>query len=177
MKRIKLNKIIKSNGKNILKKDGKIIRVKKTPKRIKNKFKLDFNEIRHGWTSIFISNNKILSIVMHGSGVFNPMWNLPEILERVSKKKNAVWIVDQEGFDGKVRIKQLGCGLIAVETEELRHKDRRKFVKKEVIYSKKQFLKEFKSKLIKFEKENKKEISVDFYDFSFDIQRIKNLKV
>lgn len=138
-----------------------------------NTFKINLGNASCGWMNISIFNNGILSISMSGTSVFNPLEELPTLLKDLSLNKNVEWEVDQEGYDGLIKFKQIGRGLIQVTTEDLR--DNPQYYETINIYSKKQVIKEFITKLIEFEKENKEEMIDEYYDFNFDIEKIKKM--
>jgi len=137
------------------------------------KIKLMFGKPIHGWLPFNIYCNNILTMEVRCSGVFNPFQDYVDFIEKISKRNGKFeFIIEKEGIIGKIKVVNKNKVLI-MTTETLSN---RFLLRKRVsIINRKQFINELSSKLIKAYLENKKEMKNEFYDFSFDVKKLKNI--
>lgn len=142
------------------------------------KIKSFFGKPSCGWLSVQLNDDKQPFLYASASYAFDPFPDLVNILYDLtfSKKIKYELIIDQEGYDSVIKIKNRNKN-VYIETETLRDFNRTEWnlPKYKGLFNKKQFILELTEELLKNIKENKKELNDPM--FGFYIKKIKLIKI
>ena len=140
-----------------------------------NKFTLDIGKPWCGWVNISFLNDNKEFMSINASGVYNPFYELVDFLKDISKHKSGTffWTVDQEGYDGEVKV-TIQDNYIILETET--DTEVEKLPSFKIKYKKSDFLYIMKCNLTNYYNENKKIIIDDCYPLDFNINELRKIK-
>jgi hypothetical protein len=145
------------------------------------KFKIKFEKPIYGWIRTEIENpiNKKRNVKINHSGVYPFYQELIEILGTIKYKKKAKLIIEEEGPNTIIEFYNKG-NVIEVKYIKLCKKSLKEnysyyFKPFKAKYNKKEFIKEYKEKLMKHYLKNKKDYLDDNYWFMFNIMDLKKL--
>ena len=144
---------------------------------MKNKFDFKIGKPRVGWVNVSLFHKDNIFMDISASGVYNPFYDLVDVLKNISKRKNGIyiWEIDQEGYDGIVKITVKG-NFILLQTETPRDKKHEELPAFSLKMKKEYFLCKITTELEDYYKKNKREIIDDIYPLDFNITELRKIK-
>lgn len=140
------------------------------------KIKIKFSKIKYGWIGITIKIDNKKLVFINGTGVFNPFYNYGEMLYILKNTEDDyIWEIEEEGPETHISFRSENK-VILITVEKLCRKDDKYWIAKQTFaVSRSQLIKEFKEKILKMKRNNKKNIKDNFYNFSFNERLIKDI--
>lgn len=143
------------------------------------KISIHFLYCRFGWLPFILEANNKPIINISASGVYGPFSEYVDILYdlKFSKKKKYTLLIDQEGYDAEIKVTNKGKNIF-LETETLKDYEYRKKHDLKTFngyFNKKQFISELSFQLDKFYKKNKVAMDNDWYNFSFNKNKLRKI--
>jgi hypothetical protein len=141
-------------------------------------FDLIFRKPRYGWSNFVLKNQKKRFFNIAISGVYNPYYELSDILANISqnKRKKQILEIDSEGLISTIEFSLFSYNMIKIRYQ---CESNRKNIHEDItlIIPKNKFLKIFKNKMLSYSKKYNRLRENEDYDLSMPIKTIKKIKV